>query len=117
VVSGRGYIWSVDSGDRIAEAPVWLLNLLDRGGANGKATSPEEWQALALEGVDLGARNQAIARMAGLLFRRLPDPILAAELIACFNAIKCRPPLEPAELKRTLDSIAAREMKRRGFAS
>ncbi len=43
----------------------------------------------------------------------MPDPTLAAELVACFNAVKCRPPLDSAELKRTLDSIAAREMKRR----
>jgi hypothetical protein len=47
----------------------------------------------------------------------LPDPILAAELVACFNAVKCRPPLEAAELKRTIDSIAAKEMRRRKLQS
>ena len=109
------YTWSVDSGDRIAEAPVWLLDLLDHPGTNGHATAPEEWQAIALAGVDHGARNQTIARVAGLLFRRLPDPTLAAELVACFNRVKCRPPLEAAELKRTLNSIAAKEMRRRGL--
>ena len=116
VVSGRAYTWSVDSGDRIAEAPGWLLDRLDRAGTNGQATPPEEWQQIAFQGVDAGARNQTIARVAGLLFRRLPDPTLAAELVACFNQVKCRPPLEAAELKRTLDSIAAREMKRRGLS-
>lgn len=116
VVSGRDYTWSVDSGDRLAEAPGWLLDRLDRADTNGQATPPEEWQQIALQGVDAGARNQTIARVAGLLFRRLPDPTLAAELVACFNQVKCRPPLEAAELKRTLDSIAAREMKRRGLS-
>jgi hypothetical protein len=115
-VGGRAYAWSVDSGDRIAEAPAWLLDRLDHSG-NGHATPPEEWQAIALQGVDEGQRNQIIARVAGLLLRRLPDPILAAELVACFNAVKCRPPVEAAELKRTIDSIAAKEMRRRGLQS
>jgi hypothetical protein len=113
VATGRSYSWSVDSSDRIAEAPGWLLDLLDRTDGNGRGTPPKDWQEIALEGVDAGARNHTIARVAGLLFRRLPNPNLAAELIACFNQVKCRPPLEVTELKRTLDSIAAREMKRR----
>jgi hypothetical protein len=114
-VGGRPYSWSVDSGDRIATAPDWLLELLAKGGGNGKATDPEEWLKLATDGVDLGARNQTIARVAGLLFRRLPEPTLAALLVACFNHVKCRPPLEAAELKRTIDSIASKEMQRRGL--
>ena len=51
------------------------------------------------------------------LLRRLPDPQLAAELVVCWHAVKCRPPLPAEELRRTLDSIAAREMRRRGFAA
>jgi Bifunctional DNA primase/polymerase, N-terminal/Primase C terminal 1 (PriCT-1) len=116
VVAGRRYAWSVDSGDRIAEAPGWLLEGLAHSGGNGQATRPEEWQAIALQGVDAGARNQMIAKVAGLLFRRLSEPILAGELVACFNEVKCRPPLEAGELKRTLDSIAAKEMRRRGLS-
>jgi N6-adenosine-specific RNA methylase IME4 len=114
-VNSKAYAWSVDSGDRIAEAPGWLLELLQRTTDNGNATPPQEWQEIALAGVDEGKRNQTIAKTAGLLFRRMPDPILAAALVACFNAVKCRPPLAATELKRTLDSIAAREMKRRGL--
>jgi hypothetical protein len=113
MVNSRAYAWSVDSGDRIAEAPGWLLDLLDIGGGNGNATPPGAWQTIALQGVEEGQRNQAIAKVAGLLFRRLPDPILVAELVACFNIVKCRPPLGAAELKKTIDSIAAREMRRR----
>ena len=117
-VGGRPYAWSVDSGDRIAEAPAWLLDL---PGARAAATAKRPPRGVA-EARDSrasthGARNQTIARIAGLLFRRLPDPTLAAELVACFNDVKCRPPLEAAELKRTLDSIAAREMQRRGLNS
>jgi Bifunctional DNA primase/polymerase, N-terminal/Primase C terminal 1 (PriCT-1) len=116
-IFGKPYTWAVDSADRFAEAPGWLLDLLARGGGNGQATPPEEWLALVTSGVDEGARNHTIARIAGLLFRRMPEPKLAAELVACFNAAKCRPPLPAEELKRTLDSIADREMKRRGLSS
>jgi len=113
-IFGKSYAWATGA-RHFAEAPDWLLDLLSRGGGNGNPTPPEEWLALVTAGVDQGSRNQTVARISGLLFRRLPDPVLAAELVACFNAVKCRPPLEPAELKRTLDSIAAREMRRRGL--
>jgi Primase C terminal 1 (PriCT-1) len=115
-VSERAYGWSVDSADCIAEAPAWLLDrVVAPSCSGGLATSPEEWLKLVTAGVDEGARNQAIARLAGLLFRCLPDPEIAAALVACWNFVKCRPPLEALELKRILDSIAAREMRRRGL--
>jgi Bifunctional DNA primase/polymerase, N-terminal/Primase C terminal 1 (PriCT-1) len=117
-VAGKPYAWSVDTAERFAEAPAWILDLLARaGGGNGTATPPEEWLELMTAGVGQGARNHTIARIAGMLFRRLPDPKIAAELIACFNAVKCRPPLGADELKRTLDSIATKEMQRRGLSS
>jgi len=116
-VAGRPYVWSVDSSSQIAFAPDWLLEALAKRGGDGKATDPEEWLRLATRGVDEGGRNASVAKLAGLLFRRLPDPAVAAELVACFNHVKCRPPLEADELKRTLDSIAAREMQRRGLSS
>jgi hypothetical protein len=111
----RSYEWSVDSGDRIAMAPAWLLDILERGGGNGNATSPEVWRKL-VEGVEAGARNDSITRLAGLLLRRLPDPLVAAQLVLAFNDARCHPPLPAEEVQRTLDSIAAREMKRRGLA-
>jgi hypothetical protein len=114
-VNGRPYAWSVDSGDRIAEAPGWLLGLLNADtGGQGKATSPEVWRRL-IEGVEAGARNQSITRLAGLLLRRLPDPLVAAQLILAFNEARCKPPLPAEEVQRTLDSVAAREMRRRGL--
>ena len=73
---------------------------------------PRNGIELVTSGVDEGARNHAIARIAGLLFRRSARAeTVAAELVACFNAVKCRPPLGAEELKRTIDSIAAKEMQ------
>jgi Bifunctional DNA primase/polymerase, N-terminal/Primase C terminal 1 (PriCT-1) len=115
-IFGKPYTWATHSGARFAAAPDWLLERLGHSAnGDGTATPPEEWLELVTAGVDEGARNHAIARIAGLLFRRLPEPALAAELVACWNLTKCRPPLEAHELKRTIDSIAAKEMRRRGL--
>jgi hypothetical protein len=116
-IGARPYCWSVDSADRIAMAPEWILERLARAGGNGKAAAPEEWLRLITRGVAEGERNQTIARIAGMLFRRLSEPVIAAELIACWNLVRCKPPLGPEELKTTLDSIATREMQRRGLKS
>ena len=53
--SGRRYSWSVDSADRIAEAPGWLL-AKQKGVAIAGTTPSSEWRAL-IEGVSEGARD------------------------------------------------------------
>jgi Bifunctional DNA primase/polymerase, N-terminal/Primase C terminal 1 (PriCT-1) len=119
-IFGKPYSWSDSGAKRFATAPEWLLERLGRrGNGKGEATPPEEWLQLVTAGVDEGTRNHAIARLAGLLFRRLraTEAELAAELVACWNVTRCRPPLGAEELKRTLDSIAAAEMRRRGLTT
>jgi hypothetical protein len=64
-----------------------------------------------------GARNEAIARLAGHLLRRRIDPLVALDLVRTWNAVRCRPPLEDAEVCRTVDSIAAAELRRRENAA
>jgi hypothetical protein len=109
---GRPYAWSVDSGEGIATAPDWLLDRLTRGGGTGQAVDPDEWLELVTEGVGNGARNHAVATLAGKLFSTSLDPEVAAELIYCFNAVKCQPPLDACELRRTIESIAAAELRK-----
>ena len=117
-IVGRPYAWSVDSADRFAVAPDGCSTCSASGGGNGKATPPEEWLALVTAGVDEGARNHTIARA-----RRTAVPPPAASPSSppswspASTPVKCRPPLEAAELKRTLDSIAEREMRRRGLSA
>jgi hypothetical protein len=114
--SGRRYCWSVDSGKAFAPAPEWLLaKLATPAASNGNsATSPAEWRDLVGDGVDEGQRNQTIARLAGYLLRRRVDPIVALEMLTVWNVARCRPPLEAAEINNIIDSIAGRELKRRG---
>jgi hypothetical protein len=96
-------------------APDWLLDLLADSQEAVPGRSSEAWLELVSQGVVQGQRNASIASLAGLLFRFLPPQHAetAAELVACCNAQRCRPPLDSAELARTLDSIAATELERR----
>ena len=114
--SGRRYCWSVDSASAFAAAPEWLLALLAASAAgNGNVTlAPAEWRDLVCGGVDEGQRNESVARLAGYLLRRRVDPVVALEMLSVWNTARCRPPLEAVEINIIVDSIAARELKRRG---
>jgi hypothetical protein len=81
--------------------------------AKAQAELPENWRRLVSEGMHEGGRNSAIARLAGHLFRRRVDPLVVLDLVRCWNAARCRPPLDDVELVRTVDSIAAAEVRRR----
>jgi hypothetical protein len=111
--SGRRYAWGVDSAGTFAEPPAWLIERLATPTGRASATPTEDWCALIVDGAGEGTRNSSIARLAGLLFRRI-DPLVACELVACWNQQRCRPPLPDDELRRTLDSVAARELRRIG---
>jgi hypothetical protein len=36
-------------------------------------------------------------------------------MLTAWNLVRCRPPLDEAEVDRIIDSIAGRELKRRGL--
>lgn len=115
-VSGHHYEWDASSRpDRvpIAPAPAWMLALLRGDGKNaGKATPVSEWRELA-QGVSEGARNNAVARVAGHLLRRSVNPTLTLHLLLAWNRFYCSPPLADDEVARTVNSIAAAELRRR----
>jgi hypothetical protein len=50
------------------------------------------------------------------LLRRFVDPIVVLELVQCWNATRCRPPLPEADVTRIVDSICGKELRRRGHA-
>jgi hypothetical protein len=112
--SGRQYHWSVDSAGSFASAPDWLLARVGRPSTAAQPTPPAEWRDLVRDGVDEGQRNQTLARLAGYLLRHHVDPVVTLELLTTWNVARCHPPLEVAELGVVIDSIAGRELKRRG---
>jgi hypothetical protein len=109
--SGRRYCWSVDSADRIADAPSWLL--AKQNGATVNPTSSPEWRAL-IEGVGEGARDCSLTRLAGHLLRHRVDPFVTLGLLQSWNAINCNPPLPAGDIERIVNSIAGKELRRRG---
>ncbi len=101
---GRRYCWSVDSANRIAAAPGWLL--AKQNGADGSApTLSPEWRSL-IEGVGEGARDCSLAKLAGHLLRHRVDPFVTLGLLQAWNASCCTPPLPAADIERIVDSIA-----------
>jgi len=110
--SGRRYCWSVDSADKIAEAPAWLLALIASSAAPC-ATPPSVWHELVAAGVSEGSRNDALARLIGHLLRRYVDPQVVLELAHCWNTSRCRPPLAGDEVTAVVNSIAGKELRRR----
>ncbi|WP_084801597.1 bifunctional DNA primase/polymerase [Bradyrhizobium sp. Ec3.3] len=109
--SGRPYCWSVDSANAIADAPGWLLAL--QAGAPVGKTPSLEWRLL-IEGVSEGARDCSIAKLAGHLLRHHIDPFVALGLLQSWNATDCTPPLPRGDVERIVNSIAGRELRRRG---
>jgi hypothetical protein len=82
----------------------------------GVAEPPSSWRALVRDGVVDGARNQNITRLTGHLLRKYVDPLVTLELMTVWNAMRCRPPLSDAQVRTIVNSIAGREIKRRGGA-
>jgi hypothetical protein len=115
--SGRRYAWSVDTANAFAPAPQWLIERLATPEASAAAALPvAEWRDLIRDGVGEGRRNDTLARLTGLLLRHRIDPLVTVEIVAAFNAARCRPPLSVNEVLTVVDSICARELKRRRLA-
>ena len=92
----------------------WLLDrICEPAGKTRSVTPPADWCALIHDGAGEGYRNNAIARLVGHLLRRHIEPLVTLELAFAFNDARCRPPLPEDEVVVIVDSIAAREMKRR----
>ncbi len=107
---GRRYV--VDCELPPAPMPDWLLALTrERSDGERRAAPPSEWLEIA-RGLPEGRRDQGLTRLVGHLLRRYVDVDLVAELAQLVNG-RCRPPLPAADVDRIIDSIAARELRRR----
>lgn len=110
--SGRSYAWSVDC-TRLADPPAWLLNKIALADKPRAALPPETWIEIITSGAGEGTRNDRIARLAGhLLCKSWLDPRVVLELMHCWNATRCTPPLAAAEVRHIVNSIAGREIRK-----
>ncbi len=89
----------------MAKAPDWLVAMV---------RAPAMKVELQGGSIPEGSRNDTIARVAGKLLRQWGlggDFIL--DLVLAFNEARCVPPLPADEVRRTVESIARKEMARR----
>ena len=116
--NGNSYVWATDIPRKLEEAPEWLIHLLlmpscsVKSGGTPRTRQKVNWLNL-LESAGEGQRNDAIARLAGLLMQCHPcglSPAVALELCQIFNEARCFPPLDEEEVYRTVNSIAGREI-------
>jgi hypothetical protein len=112
--SGNVYEWILK--EPPAPVPEWLLKLIVRESREAERTPPERWVQLVTEGTDEGERNASLASLAGHLLRRYVDPYLTLELLLLWNESRCKPPLSEEEVRRTVDSVAKAEARRRGVS-
>jgi hypothetical protein len=102
--SGEPYRWRRSPEVcRLASMPGWLAGASARPA--GRGHSLEHWRRLLRDGVAEGARNDTIASLTGHLLWHGVDPDVATELLLCWNEARCRPPLPPDEVVRTVESI------------
>lgn len=106
--SGRHYVWAAGRDpDSIDPAPLpsWLNRSLTED-QDRRGHPVAYWRSLLKRGVDEGERNNTIAALAGHLLWHGVDVDVCTELLLCWNAVRCRPPLSDDEVVRTVGSIA-----------
>ena len=111
----REYTWLEPVGTLCA-APEWLLDLVREKHDMATGGRPaSEWAELVAGPIPEGRRNEVLARVVGLFFRRLPADV-AADLAELWAEHRLVPPLDVSETRRTIASIATAELRRRGGA-
>lgn len=114
--SGGRYAWVDGHAPGQAEAaPLPPLLLAELAAGEQHPGHPLiYWRELVAAGVDEGERNNTIASLAGHLLWHEVDPDVVAEMLVCWNQVRCRPPLSQEEVLRTVGSIAKLHQRRSG---
>jgi hypothetical protein len=104
--SGEHYRW-VHSPEvfHIESLPAWLLSI-QADKSDRPADSAEPWQCLLQAGADEGKRSDAVATLAGHLLSKGVDPKVALELMLCWNATRCHPPLDADKVAHAVERVA-----------
>jgi hypothetical protein len=109
--SGALYRWA--GARTVAAAPDQLIAKISER-ANGKATPAAEWQQLFASDIPEGQRDCTLTRMAGKLLRHCVNAADVLGIMQSINIAHCRPPLASGDIERIVESIAGRELRRRG---
>ncbi len=110
--SGRRYAWRAPDVPALAPMPPWLLQLVLESGYRPGHTLAH-WRRLVNQGVAEGERNTSVASLVGHLLWHGIDPTVVLDLLLCWNATRCRPPLPEDEVARTVESIMRLHVRNR----
>ena len=99
--TGKTYLW--DNDFPIAEAPGWLVALVERG-----IPKPQRKLGSSSEEVAIlqGSRNSALCSIAGTLRRRGANEDAIIGALHAVNEAQCDPPLDPSEVERIARNVA-----------
>ena len=109
--TGKKYKWSNSGADKIANAPKWLIELIQKPKTKNSVLDQSDWKEL-VSGVPEGGRNDALTRISGALLGSNLDPDTALELCFSWNDSRCDPPLDTEEVIKTFESIQKREAEK-----
>ena len=109
--SGRKYCWSVGPARRLAPMSEWVIRLIQEA-RKGKGRTLQAWHGVLTEPIVNGSRNATLTSIAGKLLAHNLGPVLSADLLACVNAARCDPPLDPVEVHQIITSVARRHGRR-----
>lgn len=104
--SGREYCWLIgqELGEcDIAEAPAWLLEMIDVTSPSGP--SPSGAAAAVGEEIPEGYRNKTLASQAGHMRQIGMAPAEIVPALQAINIRRCKPPLNAQEVERIAQSI------------
>lgn len=111
--TGRAYEWDNHPDDvTVSAIPTTLLADAQCGPSPHlrKRTPAREWVRM-LDRIPEGARNDSLARLAGLLFARGLEDDVVARLVLSVNQTACKPPLPADEVIRIVESILRRHLR------
>jgi hypothetical protein len=103
--SGEEYRWTRSPEVfHLEKLPAWLTSISASSGT-ATARQPQPWRHFLRTGAADGGRRNAVAVLAEHLLDSEVDPEVALELMLCWNAARCRPPLAADEVADTIEHI------------
>lgn len=103
--SGERYAWRSGCSPEertLAPLPRWFLTAT---GIPRSGRPLGDWRKLVQEGVPEGQRNSTIASLTGHLLWHGVDAAVVLELLLAWNRLRCRPPLDDAEVAEVVGNI------------
>jgi len=115
--SGSTYAWAEGLSPwevQLADCPQWVVAHHEQTSVPAVARPLNTWQERVVQGVREGARNATVASLTGHLLAKGVYPCVAESLVLAWAKARTHPRLDEDEVQGVIDSIALRELSRKG---